>query len=312
MTVINSLVFNPKSGAIVSDEQSSTAGRKENTGKKIFSLYDKAPLHALIGEAGPVCANLKAISDSQENPKNAKTFEEVANHVAQTTTNQRIDALKNNLYGKFGFTYEEALRGKTSNDIDIQPNIYQAFMNEFSQGVQSQEYIGQFIVMGKDEDTPLQIACYNSCNPNLHRMYQGHFSIGSGADASNLELSKFMNDIPRDKRNDIDPVKGLEILLYATHLSGIMNHGVGGTPDIGIIHNGKIIQPKEYESHLAAEIARANKKGSLIRPEFSYEAICSLLLKGENYETIEGAFWKEAESQGSAKDLSLFLRGYRV
>ncbi len=312
MTVINALVFNPESGAIVSDEQGTSGGRKENTAKKVFPLFDKPSLQALVGSAGPISANLKTIFDSQNKPTDATSYDAVVKNIVKNAVNGRHQQVQHYLHGKFGISFEEALTGKTQSNKDINPQITQAYMTEFTQGIQSSEHIGQYLLLGRDSHNSMAITAFDSREENVYQMFQGHFSIGSGADASNTELSKFMMDIPRDKRNKINPVKGLEILLYATKLSEIMNNGVGGIPDIGIIYEGKIIQPKEDESKLAQEIARANKRGGLIRPEFAYDALDSLLLKGSDHQSVDKALWDEGQMQGNLYELSKLLREYRI
>ncbi|MFT4311841.1 MAG: hypothetical protein ACMXYF_01285 [Candidatus Woesearchaeota archaeon] len=312
MTVINALVFNPEMGAIVSDEQSSSQSRKENTAKKVFPLYDKGDLQVLIGEAGPVSENLEVIYSSQYQPLGASSFLQVAKHVSKKAAKQRLKSLKHFLKGKHGLPFKQVKRGKDKKGADIHSYIIQAYMSDFSQGCQQQNQIGSFVLLGKSANEPAKIIYFDSRNKNLYPMFQGHYSTGSGADASNLELSKFMNDIPRNNRNNINPVEGLEVLLYATHLAGSVNHGVGGIPDIGIIHNDKIIQPGEYESQLAGEISQLKRRDNLIRPEFAYEAMKGLLLEDANFDAVYDDLQKESQSQGTQRQVDQFLRGYRI
>ncbi len=137
-------------------------------------------------------------------------------------------------------------------------------------------------------------------------------SIGSGEDIADEELYSFFERVPREERENINPVKGLCALLNATERASAINIGVGGTPSIRILgKKGKkveVISPPENASRLAIEIVKGTRRNYLSE-EFEEEAIKQLLFRGKDFQTIEKEMWAAAKNKDK---LSLMLRGYKT
>ena len=131
--------------------------------------------------------------------------------------------------------------------------------------------------------------------------------MGSGQETANEILTEFYKDLDWDKRAKIDPLEGLSMLLYATDQASQHHIGVGGTPQLRAILGGKVVEPSERNSRLAAEIVRGEKKGYL-PPEFSREALDTLVCKSGDFEAVEQEMWNQVKDK---RAFGLFLRGYK-
>ena len=136
-------------------------------------------------------------------------------------------------------------------------------------------------------------------------------SAGIGSDTADNELYAFFENIPREKRPNVDRIDGLTALLYATYRAGVRNHGVGGTPHIAIIKGNELILPEENSSKLGVEVVRAARSG-FVGEAFKREALDGLMYKNAAFDAIDKAMWSEAKKLEKDNSLGLMLRGYKV
>ncbi len=311
MTVINAMKFNKDQGAIVSDEQTTFGGRKEDTARKVAKLYDESGTLIITGAAGLSGINKEATDSFIELIKPPQSFEMALNNFGQVFNQVVKKYVSSEMFKRFGdISIEEAVTGKLKTGENISQNVLDAYFNTLNQ-LKSEYGQGIFLVLGKDTGRDMELHAVEGSSPTPIKLSTPYQSIGSGADISSLELSKFASELTREQRDNIDPVQGLIRMLYATHLSGKVNHGVGGIPEIAMINNNKIIMPNENSCQLSKEVSIAGIKG-LLRPEYVKEAIDALVLKNQGFEEINKAMWQEARDNKTYDALDLFLRGYKV
>lgn len=311
MTVINAMKFNKDQGAIVSDEQSSFGRRKEDTARKVAKLYDKSGTLIITGGAGLANINKEATDSFIKRIEPSQSFETALNYFGQIFNQIVNKYVSSEMYKRFGnISIEEAITGKLKTEENISNNVLDAYFNTLNQ-LKSEYGSSIFLALGKDKGRDIELHAVEGTSPTPIKLSTPYQSIGTGADISSLELSKFASELTREQRENIDPVEGLVRMLYATHLSSKINHGVGGIPEIAMINNNKIIMPGENNCQLSKEISIAGIKG-LLRPEYVKEAIDALFLKNQGFEEINKAMWQEAKDNKTYDALDLFLRGYKV
>lgn len=311
MTVINAMKFNENQGAIISDEQTSFGGRKEDTARKLAKLYDDLGTIVISGGAGFANVNKESTNLFIETIKGPQNFASALNYFASIFNQTTNKAMGAEMFKKFGdLSTQEVIAGKLKDGRDISPNVIDNYLR-YLDHLKSDYSAGLFLVLGKDKDKGLELYAVEGTSPIPIRLARNYQSIGSGSDISSLELSKFSSDLTREQRENINPVDGLITLLYATHLSSKINAGVGGIPEIAMINNNKLIMPAENSCQLSKEIAIAGLKG-LLRKEYINEAIDSLILKNESFDSVNPSMWKEAKDNNTYDKLNLFLRGYKV
>ena len=311
MTVINAMKFNKDQGALISDAQRSYGNRKDDTAKKIATIYDKKDTLVVVGGAGLAFINNETVDFVQSNFNDPQSFEMVLDNFAKSFNNVTLKNIFSEMYKRYGsLSEQEVLTGRLNGGGEITERVKE---NYFRDLMDIKNNLGQnvFLVLGKDANKKMDLYMVEGLSQTPVLFPSVYASIGSGSDISSLELSKFINDLTREGRENINPIEGLVSMLYATYLSGKNNYGVGGIPEIAFIDKDEIVKPSEYSCQLANEIATAGKRG-LLREDYVFDAIDSLILKNQSFEDVEPSMWNEAKNNGKYDKLNLFLRGYKI
>ncbi len=133
-------------------------------------------------------------------------------------------------------------------------------------------------------------------------------ATGSGEDTADLILAEFVEELPRKKREDIDPREGLAVLLRATYAAGKRNIGVGGTPSLCILKDDHVYRAEENASRLGMIITQATTRG-YVSEEFRNEALEELFYKDTPWKEIKRMMLKNADKK---KDLLVeYFLGFR-
>ena len=138
---------------------------------------------------------------------------------------------------------------------------------------------------------------------------------GSGRDVSEIRYNDYMDRKSlRKRREDLDPVEAMVMMLEAFVHCRRIAIGVGGWPDIIYINgrekdNGKKVKDIDDErAKLAAEIIDACCTGEFFSRKTCYELIEELLFNDADFESIHLKMWRTVANPGL---LSRFLRGHK-
>lgn len=327
MTVISAMKFNRTCGALVSDEQASTEVRKYDIASKIHELRSKDDKIAILGGAGASDVLYEAAQDTikaiEKNQGPINSAQDLLNILGQVMSKQKRRYIEIYMQNFYGLTEAELQSGQKKlpdgSRIQLDPTI----LREYHALIQGERDFSQLLknkFLSLTFDGEVQIFSVSSSFTNPIPVSRPYSSIGSGEDIADEELYSFLERIPREERENIDPVKGLCALLNATDRASTINIGVGGTPSIKILtkatakEKGKIINkviitsPSENASKLAIEIVKATRRNYL-PPEFEEKAILQLLFRKKDFREIEREMWNNTTDK---KKLSLLLRGYKV
>ncbi|MBW2964981.1 hypothetical protein KY363_05995 [Candidatus Woesearchaeota archaeon] len=311
MTVVSAMKFNEEEGAIVADEQTSTAARKFDIGEKIHTIEQEGKV-VLYGGAGASDILQAVHKRTQFNVEkmNLSTCFDIASLMGKIVANTKNSYIDGHLKANYGIGFDDLRRGYSVDEhgkLEIDPAVKQAAWDSVQkQSIAELVYFG-FLVLTKDA---AGVGVYRLASDNEMPFASARpfDCIGSGRDVAERELSAFYANLPRDSRHSIGPVEGVCQLLYATDMASRINIGVGGTPAIAVIKEGKIVKPCENSSRLAGEIVYGARKGLL--PEgFMHDAVDNLVFKGAKFSDVN------SEMLNAAKDreaLVLVLRGYKV
>ncbi len=317
MTVVSGMKFNQREGAIISDEQSSSGFRKENIATKIHSLdLGEGKPFALAGGSGYVAVLHDSIVQARDfligNKDKIRIGGDIASGFAHVFLNVKQQYLDGVLVGEFGLRecdfHVGCRTGQNGEKIPLDPSIKSQY-SELRRKLNSQGELldNAFLVLTYDQEG---IGLYRLSMAIEHPLPVARPSdtIGSGSEQVDDEIAYYLDNIPRDERGNINPIDGISELLYGTERASIRNPGVGGTPLVKIIKEGKVISPGENETRLAVEIVKGCRRGHLPK-EFERESLDALLYRRETFESIEGKMW---ESASDRQGLSRMLRGYKV
>ncbi|MBW3015471.1 hypothetical protein KY330_03555 [Candidatus Woesearchaeota archaeon] len=318
MTVISDMLFNANEGAMVADEQS-TGARKSELATKIHVLSndnEKTPVLTVIGGTG-LSDFLYEISQEYRrifelNKAKVESGVQMAELLASVMADVKRKYLNGYLKNKYGVEEADIHRGFKVNDRGDKEPIGQFLTEQYMQIVNSNGLeINQnrFLILTSDKDGVNLYSTDTQSLSNAVPSSQPYASAGSGSDMADEALYEFFEKVPRESRRDINPVDGISALLYATERASKRNVGVGGTPMIAVVKEGKVIIPNERSSRLALEIVKGTKAGYLSKA-FENESLAGLVYGDADFNKIEKAMWEEAKKDKD--NLSLLLRGYKV
>ena len=319
MTVISGMKFGQSEGAIVADEQSSDGFRKYDMAAKlsIIESPDKT-VRAVLGGTGAAAVLYdvtlqlpQAIEQNAPTLSDGRSLAAITAHVMAMVKKQYIDSY---LFDKFRLREIDFQTGNLTTPEGNRP-IDPSIMQQYHQLISGQSEFAQhinnaFLVLTTDK-SGVQLYTVSMALGNPIPVVRPYESIGSGSETADSELYAFFENIPREKRSDIDRVEGIAALLFATHRATVRNPGVGGIPLIAILQGNEIIQPDENSSKLGVELVRAARSGVISEP-FKREALEGLMYKGSIFADVEKGMWAEAKKLGAERKLSMMLRGYKV
>ena len=294
-------------GVALADEQSSTHSRKYNVAEKLKLLDDSY----VYGGSGPsdcireiynlAASELKKILQERTSFPLSDVYSLIQQVSIAHRRNLKDVVLKSNL----GITLDEFIAGilaRTGNRIDESViKTAGSMLQQVDNEARMQIILGG-LLEGKFEIYQID-SVYGGTN--ISRPYH---SIGSGAEESERILSRYIANLPREKRDSIDKNEGLVKIIEATNASTNLNIGVGGSPSIVYITpDNKPIKPRENQCILASEIVEGFTNG-LLDQDFVYGAVANLVYDNGSFETIEEEMKKRAKDW---KRLDRILRGYK-
>lgn len=314
MTLISVMKFNPKEGAMVSDEETSNYARKYDTADKAHE-FSNSKGTILFGGAGTrdflyeISSSLPAEFENLE--EGITSGYHFACILSKKMSEVKRRYLRGHFFDMYGLSEEELQTGRKmieDKGLPLEPSLLQ----EYQKAIKGEDPRTQPIVnngfLALVYTTKEGIRLYSIGSWGNPVPIAGNSGcIGSGADMADGEIAAFFENIPREKRKQIDRIEGISTLLYATERAGTRNVGVGGTPAIKIIENGNILTPTEDNSKLAVEIIKGEKRGYLSQ-KFRRKALEDLLYKNEGFATVEKEMWAKTTNK---EELNLMLRGYK-
>ena len=309
MTVISGMKVNNADGILVADEQTSYGSRKSNIAVKLDSFELDNKNLVITGGTGASDILYNITSDLKEGLKkdltNLKGKDIIDNLSSYAKYNKRA-YLNAHLQDKYGISENEFQSGMNRNGTPISPNLIQTYTSivESHGGEMANLFQSTFLSLAlTDNSLELYRLSMNNSHPMpIARPYE---TVGSGSDIADYIISSYLESIPREERENISKIDGISTLLDATYKASLKNAGVGGTPLIAIVNNGKIITPTQYASKLASEIVQGSQKGYLNK-EFQQEALKSLLYDNGDVDIVEKAMWKDTKD--NQMKLSRLLR----
>jgi len=309
MTVINMMSFGD-SGAAVADEQTTSGNiRKYNSAQKL-KLIDSSTIYGGSGSSFMINEVYDAMEYTIKEQKEKNMVGGLNIMQLYDLAKRMIGSVKNSkkndfLFANFGITLDEfvtGLRNGVKLDEPLKGKAYDALNNEnFNRNIDLSILIGG-LYEGKFE-----INYVDSRGTACLRIPQPYYSIGSGSDEAGKILSRYVINMPREKREKIPIEEGLVKLIEATSSASDINVGVGGIPSIVYLSKGSVKIPNENQCVLATEIVEGYVRNILDR-DFTFRSISDLVLNNADFRTVE------EQMKSRAKDwnqLDKILRGYK-
>lgn len=307
MTVINMMSFG-ESGAAVADEQSSRGVRKQKIAQKL-KIIDNSVIYGGSGVAQIIKEVSDCVTDYIKKERKKNNELDVNPDIVYRMTKGVMSNIKNDkkdyfIRSNFGIGLEDlqsgAKEGKFRLDDEFKKRVTEA----------SERHVGELysaILIGGLSEGKFEIYALDSSGNDFSKMPSPYESIGSGKDESDKILSQYVENLRREKRDNILVEEGLVKLIEATNGSSNLNIGVGGNPSIIYMDENGFKKPNEKQCLLASEIVEGYSRG-LLEKKFVYGAVHELVLNDGNFEKYE------EEMKQSCKDwkkLDRILRGYK-
>lgn len=273
--------FNSQEGAIVADEQSTYGNRKLSFADKLVRIGN-GETYAIIGGTGHAdfLFNVSERLRDYFNINPAQNSEQIAEITARIMDVRKLAIVRGELESNLGIRYEEFISGHCRSEegqvIPIRQDLIER-MNNIQNQANAQISNNTFTILGKDKDN---VRLYRADASNLVPTLIGrpYDVVGSGNDSADEVIVEFIEKLEREKLKNIDPVEGIEALIYATHRASVRNQGVGGTPVIYVIGKEGAFLVSEARSQLADNMVRGYRR------EFLDRDVLKMLLQ----ETIYG------------------------
>jgi hypothetical protein len=319
------MIMDEETAAIISDERASTYARHYDFFNKLFNFTDpEGKVFAIVGGTGDY-RNISSILDGMYNPKYVKenvieNSEDFIKSLQEESHEYRKKIIQNSIKLKYRLSEEDFQTGfftkynekeNKENDFPLSANMISKYFYDLESKV-DEDVSCMFSAISICEEG-IQMWCVEANSPIYEQIKEPYLSIGSGSDISDLVLADFIEKKKRNKRHAITAPEGLEYLIKATKRSEKRNNGVGGTPQIGIIHKGYVYLPPEELCKLATEIVSA-KDEELLKKTYDIQGnIEELMFNVEKepeqiFEEVEKEFIKGAKNK---TELSRYLRGYK-
>ena len=317
MTVINALKFNDKSGGMVADSQSSdfSTNRKYDLADKVMT-FSQGDTFVLAGGTGRADLLYEAGTRLQDlfGEMKGYSFRDFAYATSDLLISMKRERIETRLKSVYGISGLEAVTGQkivdeaNSKTAPIDPEMLKQIREEYKAHTEkSSGFFGgnAFLMIGKDKSgvnlytVPMGTAPFLSSDSYL--------SLGSGSDESDKRLYHFLKDIVKEKRSEVDFIKGMAALIRATTASSDLNLGVGGVPSIHYFNERGMKSLGEEESRFAVELIKVGDAG-LISPDKMHEALESLILQAAKVEALNESVFRESKN---CERIMMFLRGYK-
>jgi len=296
-------------GIAVADEQGSTEQRHTNQFDKLHLLTtgkDGKVIYGGSGMANDVFGSIYNGSQDRifkELTSQSLTIKEVSDIVRETIIKYYHEEKDAILRAQHGFSLQDLNSATLSNGRPISSGAIDSARNTLGSMMGHRSL--SILLGGMHED---KFFIYGLDNGGHATQFVApNATIGSGYDESNRVLAGYIGQMPREKRNQIDPKSGLVMAIEATNGSSQFNNGVGGTPSIIYMDGETTYTPSESQCRAASEVVKGLTWGQLTR-EYAQDAVYGLVVGGLDYgDTIK-------EMMGSAKSperFNLLLRDYK-
>lgn len=343
MGLVNSLKFNSYSGAIITDEEYYILGRRRaqiaDCLQPILTeeISNEFGLEVIYGGTGSIAFTNEVIVKSKEaiqkkysiykRTNDAKdgfnSVEDVARIVFDIFQSVTRDKVNKKLYGLFGFTTEDLIRGFYMQDekkIEIKEDkvvskALKIITNDGAPGCKD-IFDNCGLVVGTDMQNGFCAYDFYGGSTQFYVSTGLYNAIGAGSTSTSLYLSNLINSLSLNQRRDgIDKLFGLVELFKVTNFSAERNNEVGGYYNIiyingkGKTHKERLVEISGDKAQIAKEIVSAYDKG-FIKKETCYRLIDKIFFsKNSKIDDLEKQMYAGCKNK---EDLNLFLRGYKI
>lgn len=324
MTVVAALKFNPTHAAIIADEQVNYGLRKAELKNKVFSDSLGGWLSYALGSSGVASLSEELtilvpefIQKQYQKPAPERelfTARDAANLFADAALQFRKQYLEKYFLNYFRLSEEEFKHGRLltgpGEEIEISERLMDRYLSMIGEeGSLASEYPLGMVALLKPHEKEVELYRFLPYSSGTFELCPlPYAATGSGEDAADLILTEFVEELPRKKREDIDPREGLAVLLRAVYAAGKRNIGVGGTPSLCILKDDEVYRAEENASRLGMIITQATVRG-FIPKEFRNEALEALFYGNVNWRDVKKMMIETADKN---KDFLIeYFLGFR-
>ncbi|MCU0723926.1 MAG: hypothetical protein MUC63_09995 [Planctomycetes bacterium] len=343
MAIVNSLLFDDKRGAILSDEEYWFLRRRKSFfADNLHSLLDDAQaqawnLEAIWGACGhpafgaEVVAGIRGkIRDKEEEAKKKGTRKppfstlreiglvglETVREVVRRRVNEKLRFL-------YGFEADDLLRGSFEADgktYEIkQDAVKKAALEILEGGNKGQMYKNIFsnfgILLGWDPEDGIA-AFHVNAEIGVLSMVSGRFeAIGTGKYASGMSFADFLGRHTLcTRRKGFDRVEGTYELILSAVVASQSFHEVGGDFHMAVVdgsakaHADRCRFVDEDRMRLATEAVRGAREG-FVAKKAALDAVEAAVYGDDAFERVEDRLFRSA---AKPKALELLCRGYKA
>lgn len=343
MGLVNSLKFNSYSGAIITDEEYYILGRRRAQIADCLQplltdeISNEFGLEIIYGGTGSIAftnevivkckeaiqkkyAVYKRTNDAKDGFNSVEDVARLTFDIFQSVTRDKVNK---KLYGLFGFTTEDLIRGFYMQDekkIEIKEDkvvskALKIITNDGAPGCKD-IFDNSGLVVGTDRQNGFCAFDYYGGSTQFYVSTGLYDAIGAGSTSTSLYLSNLINSLSLNQRRDgIDKIFGLVELLRVTNFSAERNNEIGGYYNIiyingkGKSHKERLIEVNGDKAQIAKEIVSAYDKG-FIKKETCYTLIEKIFFgKSTKIDELEKQMYAGCKNKD---DLNLFLRGYKI
>jgi hypothetical protein len=343
MGLVNSLKFNSYSGAIITDEEYYILGRRRaqiaDCLQPILTdeISNEFGMEVIYGGTGSIAftnevivkckeaikkkyAVYKRTNDAKDGFNSVEDVARITFDIFQSVTRDKVNK---KLYGLFGFTTEDLIRGFYMQDetkIEIKEDkvvskALKIITNDGAPGCKD-IFDNCGLVVGTDQQNGFCAFDYYGGSTQFYVSTGLYNAIGAGSTSTSLYLSNLINSLSLNQRRDgIDKLFGLVELLKVTNYSAERNNEVGGYYNIIYIngkakhHKDRLVEISGDKAQIAKEIVSAYDKG-FIKKETCYSLIDKIFFgRNAKIDELEKQMYAGCKNKD---DLNLFLRGYKI
>lgn len=342
MGLVNSLKFNSYSGAIITDEEYYILGRRRaQIADCLQSLLteemsNEFGIEAIYGGTGAIAftneviiktknellkkfALYKRTNDAKDGFSSVEEIGRIAFEVFQEVTRDKVDK---KLYGLFGFTAKDLIRGHYMQDekkIEIKEEkviskALKIITNDGAPGCKD-IFDNSGMVIGTDSSGFCSYDFYGG-STQFYLSTGLYNALGAGSTSTSLYFTNLINSLVLNQRRDgIDKVFGIVELIRVTNTTLERSNEVGGYYNIiyingkGKTHKERFLEITGDLSQLAKEIVSAYDKG-FIKKETCFHLIEKIFFtKNPRLDDLEKEMFAGCKNK---EELNLYLRGYKV
>lgn len=343
MGLVNSLKFNDYSGAIITDEEYYIMGRRRaQIADSLQSLLtdeisNEFGIEAVYGGTGAIAFTNEVILKTKEaiSKKFAlykktsdikdgfQTVEEVARLAFSIFQDVCRDKVDKKLFGLFGFTAEDLIRGFYYQDekrIDIKEEkviskALKIITNDGAPGCKD-IFDNSGMVIGTDAACGFCSYDFYGGSTQFYLSTGLYNALGAGSTSTSLNFSTLINSLLLNQRREgIDKIIGLVELIRVTNSTLERSNEVGGYYNIlyingkGKTHKDRLIEISGDLAQITKEIVSAYDKG-FIKKETCFKLIDRIFFfKNRKIDELEKEMFAGCKSK---EDLNLYLRGYKI